>query len=220
MHIPKNTCCFMHMPYRFTTAMAAVLVAAVLAITHHPSARAGATSGGPQMPAGTWTIDASEVEKAGARCPEYLPSDTLVELLLHGVGRPGFESETRNELEGKLVLPPPHADALCATELGRWTRLGTNACRRADGRLQDATKRLEYPASFTFSRLGPEDPDIFFSDLGARRGAGLVLVTIPNKSVEWRIWLRSRDELVSECVGPRNGSKDSESFPVFWRRHP
>ena len=170
------------------------------------------------MPVGRWTIDASVVEQAAALCPEYLPTGTVIDLALDGVGRSGFEAGTDNELEGRMTLLPPLVQPLCATKLGQWTRAGRNLCGRSDNKLREAASPFEFPASFTFWRLADEPSDIFFTELGAKKGSGMVLITIPHKTVEWQLWLRSQNELVAQCVGGPRGAGSPGSYPIYWRR--
>lgn len=176
----------------------------------------------PTMPNGTWKIDASVPATAVEVCPEFLPSGTRIRLRTEGPTRLAIEEQRRDELGGVVTLLPPFSSLLCRTGIGRETGFGANLC--AGGTLpSDLRVPVEFDdAVFVFSRLdagGVADPDNeFFVDRGARRGARFATVFLRYKSVQWHLWVKSPNEMVSECLVHLPGKNNIDSIPMIWRR--
>ena len=60
----------------------------------------------------------------------------------------------------------------------------------------------------------------FFARNGARSGARFVRLSLKYKPGQWVLWLRSPNEMLSECLFQRPGVKNFDSFPMIWRRQP
>lgn len=178
----------------------------------------------PTMPNGTWTIETTPPANAVELCPEFLPGGTRLRLRAEGPTRLAIEEQRRDELGGTLTLLPPFSAALCRTAIGSETSFGTNLCRGGNVPVDSQAPVSFDDAVFVFSRLdakGVADPDNeFFVGLGAGKGARFATVFLKNKSAQWRLWLKSANEMVSECIVHLPGKNNIDSFPMIWRRQP
>ena len=173
---------------------------------------------------GLWMIETKPPADAIKFCNEYLPAGTKLRLLAEGPTRQAIESNVADELGGTLTLLPPITDDLCRTGIGVTTTFGYNLCNEAKSKIRLDTPVEFDDALFVFSRLdakGIANPDNeFFVRNGARSDARFVRVSLKYKPVEWMLWLRSANEMLSECVVQRPGVKNFDSFPMIWRLQP
>ena len=173
------------------------------------------------MPNGTWNITAAPPSDAVTLCNEYLPTGTRVRLVVEGPTRHAIEERRRDELGGTFTLRSPWPASLCNVGLGATTGFGTNLCE--DGKLRPGlpAEAVFDDAVFVFSRLSnvaAKDPDNeFFAARGAQAGARFVLLMLKNKGLRWRLWLRSSNEMVGECLVTLPGKNNIDSFPMVWR---
>ena len=173
------------------------------------------------MPNGTWTLTAKPPAEAVSVCNEYLPTGTRVNLSVQGPTRLAVEEQRRDELGGSFTLLSPWSSSLCSTGLGATTGFGTNLCDGVKPSAGSPAEVLFDDAVFTFSRLSAadaKDPENeFFAGRGARAGARFVLLTLKDKGLQWRLWLMSSNEMVSECLATLPGKNNIDSFPMVWR---
>lgn len=176
------------------------------------------------MPNGTWTIETRPPTEAVRLCSEFLPNGTRLSLVAEGPTRLSIEEERRNELGGTLTLLPPISAALCRSGLGTETGFGTNLCSNTNLTISPDIPIQFTDAVFLLSRLdaaGVADPENdFFVSRGARKGTRFATIFLKDKGIEWRLWLRSADEMISECVAHLPGKNNLDSFPMIWRRQP
>lgn len=179
-------------------------------------------AGGTSMPIGTWQISSSPPANLVSVCDQYLPRDTRVQVHADGATRLAIEEQRRDELGGRLVLLSPINPAICRTGLGSSTGFGLNVCN-SEGQL-----RSNLPPDVAFDDLvlnlsrwslaEAKDPDNeFFSSRGAKAGARFALLTLKDKGLMWRVWLKSSSEMVSECLVTLPGKNNIDSFPMHWR---
>jgi hypothetical protein len=189
-----------------------------------PEASATQSEGTKTMPNGTWMIKSTPPADAVKLCDEYLPTGTTLRLVAEGPTRRAIEEDINNELGGTLTLLSPVTPAICSVGLGAATSFGLNLCERGNASGQTHTPLVFTDAIFVFSRLdaaAAENPENFFyTQMGARSGARFARVLLKYKAVEWELWLRSANEMVSRCVADLPGKDKVVSFPMIWRRQP
>lgn len=180
--------------------------------------------GDKTMPNGTWTIESTPPADAVKLCDEYLPTGTTVRLMAEGPTRHAIEEDIGNELGGTLTLLSPVTPAICTVGLGAETRFGLNLCEAGKAARPIHTPAVFTDAVFVFSRLdgaAAADPENFFyAQMGARSGARFARVFLKYKAVEWELWLKSANAMVSRCVAELPGKDNYASFPMIWRRQP
>lgn len=173
------------------------------------------------MPNGTWTLSAAAPAEAVSLCNEYLPTGTRVRLVVEGPTRQALEESRRDELGGSFTLLPPWPSALCTTGLGATTGFGSNLCDGGRPRANSTAEVVFDDSVFTFSRLSAANtkhPDNeFFASRGARAGARFMLLTLKDKGLQWRLWLKSSNEMVGECLVTLPGKNNIDSFSMIWR---
>ena len=173
------------------------------------------------MPNGTWNLTVAPPPEAVSLCDEYLPTGTRVRLVVAGPTRQAVEEQRRDELGGSFTLLPPWPLSLCSLGLGATTGFGTNLCHGGAPRQSLPTEAVFDDAVFTFSRLtaaAAKDPDNeFFAGHGARTGARFMLLTLKDKGLQWRLWLKSSNEMLGECLAILPGKNNIDSFPMVWR---
>lgn len=219
MNCPTSTS--MNRPRRLRRRIAPVLILAWALLQHSPLT---AKERPQPMLNGIWVIEATPPADAIKLFDEYLPTGTKLRLLVEGPTLRAIESNVADELGGILTVLPPITDALCHTGIGMTTTFGNNLCSSEKSKTAvDGQVEFE-DALFVFSRLDAEEAaapeNEFFARNGARSGARFVRLSLKYKPGEWVLWLRSTNEMLSECIFQRPGVKNFDSFPMIWRRQP
>lgn len=172
---------------------------------------------------GTWVIAAEPPAGAESVCDEHLPSGTRLRVHVDGPSRLAIEEDRHNELRGRLWLLGPHKPAICRTGLGSTTGFGVNVCTLELHPRPDLPRDVEFDGlGVTFSRWSTKDAKAsdneFFAALGAKAGARFALLNLKDKGLGWTLWLKSANEMVSECMVKLPGKNNIDSFPMVWRR--
>lgn len=174
-----------------------------------------------EMINGIWIIEATPPVNAVKLCDEYLPTGTRIRFQILGATRLAIEEQRADELGGNVELIPPISTTLCSVGLGQSTEFGNNLCRNGQ-LIVDDKKSISFDADFIFSRLSTSDleniDNSFFQEQGAYGGAKMVTVSVNYKAVQWTIWLRNTNEMITECLVVLPGKNNVDSFPMIWRR--
>jgi hypothetical protein len=211
------------MLFSFSNGQCNVQLAVLLLISTliFASSEAKAKDSKNDMINGTWIIEATPPVNAVKLCDEYLPTSTRIRFQILGPTRLAVEEERTDELGGTVELIPPISAALCSVGLGQSTEFGSNLCSNGQP-IVDDKKTVQFDADFTFFRLTNADledvDNLFFSEQGAHEGAKMVTVSVNYKAVQWNIWMRSINEMISECLVVLPGKNNVDSFPMIWRR--
>lgn len=174
------------------------------------------------MPIGTWVIDNTPPSGAVKLCDEYLPAGATLKFQIDGPTRLAIEEQRRNELGGSLILLPQISPVLCMTGIGEESEFGNNLCKNSKLTTAPDHSFVFENTVFIFDKLTTTDiskpENLFFTDLGARKNANFATIFIQYKSVAWRLWLRSSDQMISECLAQLPGKNNFTSFPMYWSK--
>lgn len=202
---------------RLCMGVSSLALLVVLFLSHDTSL---AAERAPAMPNGTWVIDTKSPADVVEFCREYLPAGTKLQLRVGGPTRRAIEEDLDDELGGTLRLLSPVTDAICRTGIGAETGPSPNLC--SEGR-PDPDAQAEFDdAIFVFSRLDEHGvADVtngFFVQRGAKVGSRFVSLLLKHKGIQWDLWLRSPDEMLSKGVYDGPGKENFKIFPLIWRR--
>lgn len=178
----------------------------------------------PLSPTGMWRIETQPPVGALKLCHGFLPNGTRVRLQVEGPTRRAIEEDIKNQLGVTITLLPPLAPSLCSLDIGRASPDAKPLC--VDGKFAvDANLPFELDdAAFDFRRLTAKDISSrtmeFFTDRGAELGSPFALLWRWQRAGDWDLWLKSPDQMVSECIVKLPGKNNIDSFPMIWNREP
>jgi len=130
-------------------------------------------------------------------------------------------TEWSNQLIGEVELLLPLSNVLCKGGLGERAEYFSSLC--TNGQINQEKGDRTFDVYLTFQRLTKEDikEDLFFStfkELGARAGDKAVSIAVKNTVVDWDLWFRGPNEMVSNCMADLPGKDNFESFYMVWQR--
>jgi len=131
------------------------------------------------------------------------------------------ELETPNQLIGEVELLLPLSNVLCKGGLGERAEYFSSLC--TNGQIDQEKEDRTFDVFFTFRRLTEKDIEesasySTFKELGARAGDKAVAISVENIAVDWRLWFRGPNEMVSQCTADIPGTSWWRSFYMVWQR--
>jgi hypothetical protein len=177
-----------------------------------------------KMLTGTWLIDTVELSNALMPPKDFLANGMRFKLKIEGPTRLALEEKRTDELGATFSVLPPIPEVMCATEMGKNSGIGSFLCGLDGKVIGQGRDAIDFEAFLNFERWSKpaELKDIaneFFLEQGGKLGAHFVLLSLRNKSSNWRLFVKDKDTLVSEMVY-RNSVGKMTGVPVYWRRVP
>jgi len=164
---------------------------------------------------GIWKIVESKLPEDTLISDDYLPVGTRIRIeAIEPTGGP-------DELIGEVELLLPLSTILCKGGLGDPAGAFSSLC--TNGQINQEKEDRTFDVYFNFRRLTKKDIEegLFFStfkELGARAGDKAVAISVKNLAVNWHLWFRGPNEMVSECMPDIPGSSLSRDFYMVWQR--
>jgi len=167
---------------------------------------------------GIWKIVEGKLPEDTLAYYEYLPVGTRIRI----EAIEPSELELPDEQIGEVELLLPLSNILCKGGLGG-ERAGYFSFLCENGQINQEKKYRTFNVSFIFHRLTKESIErgtsfSTFKELGARAGDKAVSISVKNIAVEWSLWFRGPNEMVSDCIVDLPGKDNFEYFYMVWQR--